>query len=98
MERSTLLLVDLSVAEKIDALSRDVADLKAMIRDIRPVERPADRPARRLRLPEVLNRVGVGKSTWWEGIRAGKYPEGSLDGRVRYWREAEIDELVGGAG
>lgn len=98
MTRETLLVTDPSIVKKIDALSRDVADLKAMIRDFRPADGPADRPARRLRLPEVLSRVGVSKSTWWEGIRTGKYPEGSLDGRVRYWREAEIDELVGGAG
>ena len=94
MERSTLLVVDPSVAEKIDALSRDVAELKSLLQNFQP----EDSPPRRLRLPEVLSRVGVSKSTWWEGIRTGRYPKGHSDGRVRYWREDEINGVVGGTG
>ena len=47
-----------------------------------------------LRLPEVLKRIPVSKSTWWAGIRKGIYPKPvKLSERTSAWSEREIDEL-----
>ena len=47
-----------------------------------------------LRLPQVLKRYPVSKSTWWKGIREGKYPKPvKLSRRTSAWREADIDLL-----
>ena len=49
---------------------------------------------RLLRLPEVLERIPVSKSTWWAGIRQGRFPKGvKLSPRTTVWREADIDAL-----
>ena len=48
-----------------------------------------------LRLPKVLTRVPVSRSTWWQGIKAGKFPRGiKLSSRVTVWRESDIDKLI----
>lgn len=47
-----------------------------------------------LRLPEVLKRIPVSKSTWWAGIRKGIYPRQiKLSERTSAWSERDIDEL-----
>lgn len=47
-----------------------------------------------LRLPQVLDRVPVSKSTWWKGIRDGKFPQPvKLSTRTSAWRRSDIDEL-----
>jgi prophage regulatory protein len=51
-----------------------------------------------LRLPEVLRLFPVSKSTWWAGIKAGKYPPGiKLSARVTAWRRADILALIASA-
>ena len=59
-------------------------------------DEPKDAKAGRLlRLPEVLNRIPISRSAWWEGVRTGKYPQPvNIRLRVRCWRERDIDELV----
>lgn len=52
-------------------------------------------PDRFLRLPEVLKLFPVSKSTWWAGIKEGKYPKGTkIAPRVTAWRESEILSLI----
>jgi len=52
-----------------------------------------------LRLPEVLERVPVSKSTWWKGIRDGIFPKGvKLSPRTTAWREEDIDAICGQSG
>lgn len=48
------------------------------------------------RLPDVLSRFPVGKSTWWAGVKSGKYPAPiSLTGtRCTAWRSEDIDKLI----
>ena len=47
-----------------------------------------------LRLPQVLEIFPVSKSTWWQGIRSGKYPKPvKLSERTSAWRESDIDAL-----
>ena len=47
------------------------------------------------RLPQVLARIPVSKSTWFAGIQAGRFPKGrSLGPRTTVWRSDEIDQVV----
>ena len=48
-----------------------------------------------LRLPQVLQFVPVGKSTWWAGIKEGHYPQGvKLSPRTTAWRCEDIAVLL----
>ena len=50
---------------------------------------------RLLRLPEVLERFPVGRSTWWAGVKEGKYPQPvKLSSRCTGWREEDITSLI----
>lgn len=47
-----------------------------------------------LRLPQVLARIPVSKSTWWAGVRTGRYPAAvKLGPNVTAWRESDIAKL-----
>ncbi len=56
----------------------------------------ATSPARTLlRLPQVLKKVPVSKSTWWAGVREGRFPRGiRLSERTTAWLESDIDALI----
>lgn len=48
-----------------------------------------------LRLPAVLQLVPVGKSTWWAGVKEGKFPKGvKLGPNTTAWRSEEIRNLL----
>ena len=48
-----------------------------------------------LRLPDVLKLVPVSRSTWWNGIREGRYPRPyKLGPRVTAWRREDIRALL----
>lgn len=50
-----------------------------------------------LRLPQVLERIPVSKSTFWAGIKKGKFPKPvKLTERTSAWRETEIDAICAG--
>lgn len=52
---------------------------------------------RLLRLPEVLERFPVSRSTWLKGVRCGVYPAPlRLSARVLAWREEDIEALYRG--
>jgi len=47
-----------------------------------------------LRLPQVLEIIPVSKSSWWAGIRGGKFPRPvKLSKRTSAWRRSDIDAL-----
>ncbi|MFC3549565.1 helix-turn-helix transcriptional regulator [Lysobacter cavernae] len=52
-----------------------------------------------LRLPEVLRLIPVSRSTWWAGVRSGRYPQPtrSLGSRITAWRVEDIRALIEGA-
>ncbi len=57
-------------------------------------------PTGYLRLPDVLKFYPVSKSTWWAGIKTGKFPAGvKLSERVTAWRTEDVLALIkkGGA-
>lgn len=48
-----------------------------------------------MRLPEILKMIPVGKSTWWAGVKSGRYPEPiKLSPRVTSWRRKDIMRLL----
>lgn len=57
-----------------------------------------------MRLPAIIGRTGfipVSKSTWWAGIKAGRYPKPvKLGPRITAWRAEDIRALIekGGGG
>jgi len=52
-------------------------------------------PLRLIRLPEVLNRIPVSRSTWWAGIKSGRFPKPiRLGPRAIAWLESDIEDLI----
>jgi prophage regulatory protein len=52
-----------------------------------------------LRLPEVLKLFPVSKSTWWQGVSAGRYPKPIKIGpRCTAWRASDIRALIAKVG
>lgn len=50
-----------------------------------------------LRLPDVLKLYPVGRSTWTNGVREGKFPASiKLSKRLVGWKESEILKLING--
>lgn len=48
-----------------------------------------------LRLPQVLELIPVGKSTWFAGVKNGKYPKPiKLGERTSAWRVEDINSLI----
>lgn len=47
------------------------------------------------RLPQVLARVPVSRSSWFAGIQLGRYPRGlQLGPRTTVWRSDDIERLI----
>lgn len=47
------------------------------------------------RLKQVLARIPVSKSSWFEGIKSGRFPRGlQLGPRTTVWRSDDIDRLI----
>ena len=48
-----------------------------------------------LRLPQVLRFIPLGKTSWWEGVKSGRYPKPiKLSARCTAWRAEDIRELI----
>lgn len=48
-----------------------------------------------LRLPQVLNIFPVSKSTWWSGVKTGRYPAPVKPSRrTTAWRHSDIMKLI----
>ena len=49
-----------------------------------------------LRLAQILAVIPVGKSTWWSGVRSGRYPQPTraLGERITAWRAEDIRALI----
>lgn len=47
------------------------------------------------RLPKILSLFGWSKSTWWKGIRDGRFPKGvKLGKRMTAWKVSDIEALI----
>jgi prophage regulatory protein len=50
--------------------------------------------SRLLRLPQVLEIIPISKSSWWAGVRSGKYPQPvKLGLRITCWRLSDLKKL-----
>lgn len=48
-----------------------------------------------LRLPEVLKAFPVSRSSWWEGVKTGKYPKPvKLGPNTTAWRLEDVRALI----
>jgi len=56
-------------------------------------------PAALLRLPQILKLIPVSRSTWWNGVRTGRFPRPvKLSERTTCWRASDILALIEKAG
>ena len=50
-------------------------------------------------VPHIVDRMGISRSGWWQGVKDGKYPPGiKLSPRVTVWRESEVNALIANLG
>lgn len=48
-----------------------------------------------LRLPSILKIYPIGRSTWWQGVKDGKFPKPiKLGKRTTAWRVEDIRALI----
>lgn len=48
-----------------------------------------------VRLQTILQLIPVGKSSWWEGVKKGIYPQPvKIGARVTAWRVEDINSLI----
>lgn len=48
-----------------------------------------------VRLPTILKVIPVSKSTWWAGIKTGRFPASvKLGPRMTVWRVEDIRKLI----
>lgn len=48
-----------------------------------------------VRLPTILKVIPISKSAWWDGIKAGRYPQAvKLGARTTAWRAGDIHALI----
>jgi len=49
-----------------------------------------------MRLPQVLSVIPVSKSTWWTGVRSGRYPQPTkaLGERITAWKAEDIHQFI----
>lgn len=57
------------------------------------------KPLSLYRLKQVLARIPVSKSSWFDGVKSGRYPRGyHLGPRTTVWRSDDIDRVIQGLG
>lgn len=48
-----------------------------------------------VRLTQILKVIPIGKSSWWAGVKAGRYPKGvKLSANCTAWRIEDIHALI----
>jgi predicted DNA-binding transcriptional regulator AlpA len=48
-----------------------------------------------IHLSQILKLIPIGKSTWWAGVKSGKFPKAiKLGERTTAWRVEEIRNLI----
>jgi prophage regulatory protein len=67
----------------------------ARIRTTEGNDMQSNREERFIRLPEVVRRVGISRSSVWLWVRQGRFPRPVRVGpRVTCWRESEVDRWI----
>lgn len=65
-----MILVDSSIVESVEEMKRELTQIKDILS-----KREQPRNIRFLRLPEVLERMNLSKTTWWQGVQDGYFPQ-----------------------
>lgn len=61
----------------------------------KPEPSTSTQPRKFLRIKQVLEIFPVSRSRWWQGVKAGEYPQGiRLSERCTAWLEADILALI----
>lgn len=48
-----------------------------------------------LRLPTVLKYIPVSKTTWWNGVKSGRFPKSvKLGAGITTWRAEDVRKLI----
>lgn len=48
-----------------------------------------------LRLSQILQLIPIGRSTWWAGVKSGKYPKPiKLGAKTTVWKAEDIKLLI----
>lgn len=48
-----------------------------------------------VRLPQILSHIPVSRSTWWAGVKSGKYPKPiKLGENTTAWKAEDIHSLI----
>ncbi len=51
-------------------------------------------PRRLYRIKQVLEVIPVSKTTWWNGVRYGRFPKPIRNGRMTFWRSEDIETFI----
>lgn len=55
------------------------------------MQNPTQQTTRYMRLPQVLEIIPVSKSTWWAGVKSGRFPKSiKLGSGITVWKESDI--------
>lgn len=46
------------------------------------------------RLKQVLQFIPVCKTTWWNGVKSGRFPQPIRNGRCTFWKAEDIEQLI----
>lgn len=48
-----------------------------------------------LRVSQIIRLIPIGKSSWWKGVRAGRYPQPvKLGPKTTAWRVEDVRALI----
>ena len=51
-------------------------------------------PRRLYRIKQVLEVIPVSKTTWWNGVRDGRFPKPIRNGRMTFWKSEDIETFI----
>lgn len=52
-----------------------------------------------VRLPQILQVIPIGKSTWWAGVKSGRFPKSvKLGTKTTAWKVEDIRALISDLG
>ncbi|MES2215221.1 MAG: AlpA family phage regulatory protein [Pseudomonadota bacterium] len=51
-----------------------------------------------MRLSEILQLIPIGKTTWWTGVKSGRFPKSVKFGRNTFWRVEDINSFIESVG
>lgn len=47
-----------------------------------------------VKIQTILSVIAVSKSTWWSGVKSGKYPKSVKHGSSTFWKAEDINNLI----